>query len=124
DGVERAMGEELVRAIGVTGHGMGAPAVHAEALRRYPFHTVITPWNWRLDRMPAYRRDFRALVDEVRRRDAGLLVIKSCALGLWREGGPQTHTTWYEPLTGLRHIGAAVAFALEEPAGTAICTPG
>src|SRR5436309_2338306 len=84
DGVERAMGEELVRAIGVTGHGMGAPAVHAEALRRYPFHTVITPWNWRLDRMPAYRRDFRALVDEVRRRDAGLLVIKSCALGLWR----------------------------------------
>ena len=36
------------RAIGITGHGMRAPAVHLEALRRFRFDTVLTPYNYRL----------------------------------------------------------------------------
>ncbi|HXU98556.1 MAG TPA: aldo/keto reductase, partial [Jiangellaceae bacterium] len=41
----RAQEEGLAGAIGITGHGHQAPATHLEALRRYPFATVLTPVN-------------------------------------------------------------------------------
>ena len=41
----RAQDEGLVGAVGITGHGHEAPATHLEALRRYPFATVLTPLN-------------------------------------------------------------------------------
>ena len=41
----RAQEEGLVGAVGITGHGSQAPATHLEALRRFPFATVLTPLN-------------------------------------------------------------------------------
>jgi len=52
EGAIRAREEGLVSAIGITGHGMKAPAVHLEALRRFRFDTVLTPYNYRLTRYP------------------------------------------------------------------------
>ena len=43
EGAIRAREEGLVSAIGITGHGMKAPAVHLEALRRFSFDTVLPP---------------------------------------------------------------------------------
>src|SRR5919112_3278787 len=46
----RAEEESLVGAVGITGHGPLAAATHLEALRRFPFATVLTPLNavlWR-----------------------------------------------------------------------------
>ena len=123
-GLLQARDEGLAGAIGITGHGMQAPAIHLEALKRFPFDTVLTPWNWRLSRFPEYRGDFRALVEEIQRQDAGLMVIKTAAHNLWKKGEPQTHSTWYEPLTEQSWIDAAVAFVLGEPPVTGICTPG
>ncbi|MFL5796842.1 MAG: aldo/keto reductase [Actinomycetota bacterium] len=122
-GAVRARDEGLIGAIGVTGHGMGAPATHLEALRRFPFDTVLTPWNWRLARIPEYQRDFEALVEEITAQDAGLMVIKSVARNLWRQG-QQTRSTWYEPLEEQKAIDAAVAFALSRPEITGIATAG
>ena len=42
----RARDEGLVGAIGITGHGHRAPATHLEALSRFGFDTVLTPWNF------------------------------------------------------------------------------
>ena len=123
DGAVKARDEGLIGAIGITGHGMAAPATHLEALRRHPFETVLTPWNWRLARFPEYRRDFDALADEIRAQDAGLMLIKTLARNLWREG-PHDRTTWYEPLEDQRAIDAAVAFALSRPEVTGIATAG
>jgi aryl-alcohol dehydrogenase-like predicted oxidoreductase len=53
--------EGLVGAIGITGHGNEAPATHLEALRRYPFETVLTPWNYILSTDEGYRADYEAL---------------------------------------------------------------
>ena len=64
----RAAEEGLVGAVGITGHGHGAAATHLEALRRYPFATVLTPLNPVLWPDPAYRADYEALVAEVRAR--------------------------------------------------------
>jgi aryl-alcohol dehydrogenase-like predicted oxidoreductase len=110
-----ARDEGLVRAVGITGHGHEAPATHLEALRRYPFETVMTPWNYILSTDEGYRRDFEALVEEVKRQDAGLMTIKTISRRNWPEGNPledQKYATWYEPFEEQEYIDAAVSFAL------------
>jgi len=77
----RALEEGLVGAIGITGHGHDAPATHLEALRRYPFATVLTPLNPVLWRDESYRADYQALVEEVRRQGVGLMTIKTVYRG-------------------------------------------
>jgi aryl-alcohol dehydrogenase-like predicted oxidoreductase len=124
EGAVRAKDEGLVDAIGITGHGMNAPAVHLEALRRFPFETVLTPYSYALSRYPEYLRDFEALVQEIRRQDAGLMLIKAAARNLWKTGEPHRHTTWYEPLDEQTEIDAAIAFALARDGATGICSPG
>jgi aryl-alcohol dehydrogenase-like predicted oxidoreductase len=126
--LEAAIGakeEGLVGAIGITGHGHEAPATHLEALRRFPFETVLTPWNYVLSTDAGYRRDFEALVGEIQRQDAGLMTIKTISRRNWPEGDPtgdQKYTTWYEPFDQQEHIDAAVSFVLsfEEIAGIAM----
>jgi aryl-alcohol dehydrogenase-like predicted oxidoreductase len=123
EGAIRAKDEGLVDAIGITGHGMGAPAVHLEALRRFPFETVLTPYSYALTRHPDYLHDFESLVREIRRQDAGLILIKAAARNLWKTGEPHRRTTWYKPLDDQRDIDAAIAFALALEGATAICSP-
>jgi aryl-alcohol dehydrogenase-like predicted oxidoreductase len=118
----RAVDEGMVGAVGITGHGHDAPATHLEALRRHPFATVLTPINLVLSRDPAYRAAYDALVDEVQRQDAGLMVIKTVARQNWK--GAHRYATWYEPLDDQRTITAAVSWALSLPVVTGLATPG
>ena len=107
--------EGLVGAIGITGHGHEAPATHLEALRRYPFDTVLTPWNYILSTDESYSRDFEALVEEIERQDAGLMTIKTVSRRNWPEGNPlegQRRATWYEPFEEQEYVDAAVSFVL------------
>ncbi len=107
--------EGLVGAVGITGHGHEAPATHLEALRRYPFDTVMTPWNYVLSTDEGYLRDFEALVEEIGRQDAGLMTIKTVSRRNWPEGDPlegQRRATWYEPFEEQEYVDAAVSFAL------------
>ena len=107
--------EGLVGAIGITGHGHEAPAVHLEALRRYPFDTLQTPWNYVLSTDESYRADFESLVDEVQRQDTGLITIKTISRRNWPEGDPtgdQKYATWYEPFDEQNLVDAAVSFVL------------
>ena len=116
-----ARDEGLAGAIGITGHGQGAPATHLEALRRFPFQTVLTPLNYLLYRDPSYRADYDALVEEIKRQDAGLMIIKAIARGLWRKDEEQRYETWYEPFEQQEHIDAAVAFVLGRSEVTGLC---
>jgi predicted aldo/keto reductase-like oxidoreductase len=124
EGAVRAKDEGLVKAIGITGHGMKAPATHLEALRRFPFDTVLTPCNHRLWIEAEYRRDLEALEEDIRAQDAGLMFIKALARNLWRADEPHRYETWYEPLDEQLPIDAAVAFALSREAVTGIATAG
>jgi aryl-alcohol dehydrogenase-like predicted oxidoreductase len=124
EGVIRARDEGLALAIGITGHGMTAPPTHLEALRRFPFETVLTPFNHRLASDDRYRDDLEALEEKVLRQDVGLMFIKTLARNLWRSGEPHRYQTWYEPLEDQGHVDAAVAFALARPSATGIATPG
>ncbi len=124
EGALRAKDDGLVGAIGITGHGMSAPATHLEALRRFPFDTVLTPFNYRLWLDADYARDFEALIAEIQAQDAGLMVIKAVARNLWRVDERPRYTTWYEPLDEQWAIDAAVGFALSRQEITGLCTPG
>src|SRR5918997_69192 len=111
----RARDEGLVGAVGITGHGHEAPATHLEALRRYPFDTVLTPWNYVLSTDEGYSRDFEALVEEIGHQGAGLMTIKAVSRRNWPEGNPlkgQRRATWYEPFEEQEYVDAAVSFVL------------
>jgi aryl-alcohol dehydrogenase-like predicted oxidoreductase len=120
----RAQEEGLVGAIGITGHGHQAPATHLEALRRYPFATVLTPLNPVLWRDESYRGDYQALVDQVRREDVGLMTIKTVSRRNWPDGADQSYTTWYEPYDDQARITAAVSWVLSHDEVTGIPTAG
>lgn len=125
----RAQDEGMVGAIGITGHGSSAAATHLEALRRYPFATVLTPLNAVLWQDPGFRADYQALVEEVRRQDAGLMTIKTVARRNWlpdvtEADGRPPFTTWYEPLAEAEAIRAAVSWVLAHEEITGLATPG
>ena len=117
-----ARDEGLVGPIGITGHAMQAPAVHAAALRRFDFATVMTAVNPYLYNDAAFRRDWDALIALCRAQDAGVHVLKATAKAPWGDRQP-THNTWYEPLTGQEAIDQAVAWCLSQPV-TTLCASG
>jgi aryl-alcohol dehydrogenase-like predicted oxidoreductase len=120
----RAKDEGLVGDIGITGHGDQAAATHLEALRRFPFATVLTPLNPVLWRDPAFRANYEALVEEVRRQDVGLMTIKTASRRNWPDGAEQSHSTWYEPFTDAERIRAAVSWVLAHDEITGLATSG
>jgi aryl-alcohol dehydrogenase-like predicted oxidoreductase len=120
----RARGEGMVGAIGITGHGHGAPGTHLEALRRFDFATVLTPLNALLWRRPDYRADYLELVDEARRQDVGLMTIKAVSRRTWPDETPEpAYTTWYEPYDDPETIRAAVSWVLAHDEVTGLATP-
>src|SRR5438128_524002 len=111
DGALRAAVEArdagLVRFIGVTGHGVLAPRQHRRSLERFPFDSVLFPYNVTQMRGD-YARDAEALIALCEARGVAMQTIKAITLGPWRGERPPTPTTWYEPLTEQRDIDLAV----------------
>ncbi len=121
-GLIKAKAEGLTKAIGITGHGHLAPSVHREALRRYPFDTVLTPLNFVLYANPTYRAAYDGLVEEIQRQDAGLMVIKAIARGTWSEGEMHPYYTWYRPFDEVEAIQRAVSYVISHPEITGLAT--
>ncbi len=116
----------LVGAVGITGHGDGAPSTHLEALRRHPFDTILTPWNYVLSTDEEFSRDFESLVEEIQRQGTGLMTIKTISRRNWEEDVPegQRRATWYEPFEDQELIDAAVSFVLDREEITGIAMAG
>lgn len=110
-----AQQEGIVKAIGITGHGHEAPAVHLEALRRYPFATVLLPLNYYMYSLPEYREAFDALMEEANKQQAAVRAIKAIAKAPWEAGADRPYATWYEPFDQQEVIDACVQFVLSFP---------
>ena len=104
----------LIRAIGVTGHGLQIAATHRRSLERFDFDSVLLPYNYITLRNAYYAEQFNALLATCRERNVAVQTIKSIAYKPWW-GRPHTHTTWYEPLTEQKDIDLAVHWALQQP---------
>jgi aryl-alcohol dehydrogenase-like predicted oxidoreductase len=87
----------LARFIGVTGHGLEAPAMHIRSLERFDFDTVLLPGNYLLMQNPQYAADFDALVALCQERNVAVQTIKSVCRRPWGDRA-KTRNTWYEPL--------------------------
>lgn len=109
-----ARDEGLVRFVGVTGHGYTVAAQHRRSLERFPFDSVLLPYNATMMRMPEYAADFEALVETCAARGVAVQTIKSIAKKRW-DDGPGGHFSWYEPLTDAGAIARGVHFALSRP---------
>ncbi len=112
----------LTRYIGITGHGVDAPAVYLEALRRFDFDTVLFPLNFVQYANPTYRQNAQELIRQCAAHDVGTLVIKSVSERPWGDQ-PKTHSTWYKPFTDAEHIQQCVNFVLSQDV-TGLCTAG
>jgi aryl-alcohol dehydrogenase-like predicted oxidoreductase len=109
-----ARDEGLVRFIGVTGHGLTVARMHARSLERFPFDSVLVPYNYAQMRDPVYAADFEALAAVCVERGVALQTIKSIALAPWN-GREKTASTWYEPLREEADIDLAVHWVLGRP---------
>lgn len=112
----------LFKYIGITGHGVDAPAIYLEALRRFDFDSVLFPLNFVQMANPVYRKNTEELLRVCRERNVGTMIIKTIAKGPWGER-EHTSTTWYEPFTDQDVIQRAVNFALSYDV-TGLCTAG
>ena len=117
-----ARAEGLTRTIGITGHGVNAPAIYLEALRRFDFDSVLFPINFVQYANPTYRRNAQELVRQCRARDVGTMIIKSICRRPWGDR-PHAYHTWYEPFKDADHIQQSVNFVLSQDV-TGLCTVG
>lgn len=107
----RAKEEGIASWIGITGHTEQAPVVHAEALRRHDFDSVLTPVNYHHYTADAeFRANFDVLYALTQDRDVALRTIKAIARKPWV--GEHRLATWYEPFTEAEDIRAALSWVL------------
>jgi predicted aldo/keto reductase-like oxidoreductase len=109
-----ARDEGLTQYIGITSHGLQAPAVQIEALQRFDFDSLLFTLNFTLWANDAYRRDAATLLEMAAERDVGTMVIKTWARGPWVDKEERYHT-WYEPFDDPGMIERALRFNLSQP---------
>jgi aryl-alcohol dehydrogenase-like predicted oxidoreductase len=103
-----------VRFIGVTGHGTRVAAMHQKSLERFPFDSVLLPYNFTMLAQPDYAADFEVLYALCRERGVAVQTIKAIARRRWRDDAQRRHS-WYEPITEPGAIRRAVHFVLARP---------
>jgi aryl-alcohol dehydrogenase-like predicted oxidoreductase len=106
--------EGLVRFIGVTGHGLSVPEMHRRSLERFPFDSVLLPYNYVQMQDARYAGTFEAVAAVCAERNVALQTIKSLARRRW-DGRTATAATWYEPLREQADIDLAVHWVLGRP---------
>jgi aryl-alcohol dehydrogenase-like predicted oxidoreductase len=109
-----ARAQGLTRFIGVTGHGLAVAAMHRRSLERFPFDSVLLPYNFTMMANPQYARDFEALAKVCGERGVPMQTIKGITLGPWNEK-ERTFGTWYEPLVQQAEVDRAVHWVLGRP---------
>ena len=112
----KARDEGLVGAIGVTGHGIRIAGMHRRSLERFPFDSVLLPFNFTMMNRIDYRADVEGLLETCADQQVAVQTIKSIARGRWSAtsaSGP--HFSWYEPLENIDAIRRAVHWVLSHP---------
>jgi len=118
-----AQREGLIKRIGITGHNL---SIHALALKRFDFDTIMFPFNYIFFGDANYRKAFKRLIEVCVQRDVGVMIIKSIARGNWEEEYraipfyKRPYTTWYRPFEAQAEIKSALRFVLSHPVSTVI----
>ena len=103
-----------VRFLGVTGHGTRVAAMHLASLERFPFDSVLLPYNFTMLAQPEYAADVERLLAACAQRGVAVQTIKAIARRRWGEGTERRYS-WYEPIRDAEALGRAVRFVLSKP---------
>ncbi len=107
--------EGLVRFIGVTGHGTQVAAMHVRSLEKYPFASVLAPYNYSMMAQPEYAKDFYAMEKVCQSRGVAIQTIKAIARRRWQEGDDAKRFSWYMPLRANGPLERGVHYTLARP---------
>ena len=113
DAAIEAKKQGLIRAIGVTGHGLQIAATHRRSLTRFDFDSVLLPYNFITTQNPYYAENFFALLATCQQNNIAVQTIKSIAYKPWM-GRKHTRNVWYEPLEDQQDIDMAVHWVLKQ----------
>ncbi len=116
---EEAKKQGLIKHIGITGHA--DMTVLAEAIRRYPFESVLLPVNFIMYHKPTSKSDFRPVLNMALEKDMGVIAIKVIAKQRWTKE-PHSYRPWYEPFDDPEVIRMAFDFSLSQPGVSAYAT--
>jgi predicted aldo/keto reductase-like oxidoreductase len=108
---EEAKEKGLIKHIGITGHADAN--VLAEALKRYPFDSVLLPVNFVIYFHLNDRSDFRKVLNLAMEKDVGVIAIKSIAKTRWASPDHR-YRPWYEPFDDQETINKAFRFTLSQ----------
>ncbi len=114
DALVEARETGLTRFLGVTGHGLTAPGMHRRSLERFPFDSILVPYNGPLMQLPDYAESFEELIRLCREGNVAVQTIKAVARRPKRDDA-DGYTTWYEPLAAQQDIDRAVHWVLQRP---------
>jgi len=87
-----AMAQGLIRAVGVTGHGLQIAATHRRSLERFDFDAVLLPYNYITMQKPYYAENINVLLATCTERNVAVQTKKSIAYPPWI-GRAHTRTT-------------------------------
>jgi aryl-alcohol dehydrogenase-like predicted oxidoreductase len=114
EALREAQQQGLTRFLGITSHGLNAPAVQLAALERFPFDSVLFPVNFVLWANDDYRRDANRLLTLAAARGVATMAIKAIAREPWG-GDPPLYHTWYRPFDDAPSVERALRFTLSQP---------
>src|SRR6184192_777074 len=114
DAAIEAKKQGLIRAVGVTGHGLQIAATHRRSLTRFDFDSVLLPYNYITMQNPYYAENFNALLATCQQRNVAVQTIKSIAYKNWM-GHEHTRTTWYVSFKQKPAYEIAVHWVLKQP---------
>ncbi|MCX7868227.1 MAG: hypothetical protein N2438_14090, partial [Limisphaera sp.] len=109
DAILKARDQGRVRWIGFSAHTTKAAL---EALRGFPFDTVMFPINFVEFYTRGFGREVLALAAE---RGAAVLAIKPMSYGAWPQGMERTRQWWYRSVETPEDVELALRFALSQP---------
>ncbi len=108
----QAKEEGMISYIGVTGHGIQTAEMHLRSLERYPFDSVLLPYNYTMMQDPKYAGDMRQLLSLCDEKKIAVQTIKSIAQRL-KTPQDTSFSTWYRPLDREEAIRMSVSWVLQ-----------
>lgn len=109
-----ARDQGMISYIGVTGHGIQTARMHIRSLQRFPFDSVLLPYNYMMMQDPGYAEDMKELLALCDQRNVAVQTIKSLARGI-RTSLDTTYSTWYAPMEREKAIAISVSWVLANP---------
>lgn len=114
DAFIEARKQGLTKFLSVTGHGLHLPYLHLRSLDRFPFDSVLLPYNFLMMQDSKYASGFNQLIYVCKEKNVAVQTIKAILRGPLGDK-KSIYDMWYDPLVDEKAIEHAVHWVLGNP---------